>query len=250
MDLNIEGQQQNTEIKANDFTINKNVIKIGNIVFNLRNISYINSGNLTVEYPWKVILLLVLAAVVFFKFVPVVSVVTIIVAGWLVYHSYNKRQNPQHYLSLHTNSGHTYSVSIKDKEFREKVVSVIENNINGLGASYMVNIDNKKITNESHGGVFNYMENNTGTVSISAGNVGTQIDYEKVLHDILEAKKDYRENSEKYQALTDFEKVVKTKDNTKIAKFLKNSKVITLNFIKAVLSEVVVNQISTNFFNI
>lgn len=51
------------------------------------------------------------------------------------------------------------------------------------------------------------------------------------------------------QTETDFEKVIKTKDNTKIAKFLKNSTVITLTFIKAVLSEVVVNQISTNFFN-
>ncbi|WP_349551453.1 hypothetical protein [Leuconostoc pseudomesenteroides] len=250
MAIQLENQSSSTEIKSKNFSIRKNVINIGSYVLNLRNISSVNSGKVVPDYPWKTIIALVVLALVLMAFNPLISILPIAYAIYIGFSVYNQQQNPKQYLYFIMNNGQMYNITVDNQAFREKIIEAVENNMNGLGGIYQVNIENNQIETQNNGKIFNQVGSNNGQLVqgyMNSENFNQhKIDYDELVKNIVTAKQNYKEESEQYQALSELETVVMTKDNGKISDFISKSKVLTVDFLKAVVPQIIANLITNN----
>lgn len=124
---------ENEEIVTDQMIISKNILKFSNTTIQLSSISQLNIGKIEMKVNTPMIAIFIFCAsllAVFFRLY--LAIIPVLLSGLYIYKVYKNVPEDKIYLNLNLNSSRTYNIYFSDKEFAERVRTVIEQGFNGL----------------------------------------------------------------------------------------------------------------------
>lgn len=145
-------------IETDYFSIKGNLFLCGNTLIPLNNISMISSKNLNVPvFPsWSAGLILI--GLIFFGFSKLISVLAILAGAFWIFYWYNRvsQIKKQRKLNIKLNSGDSFSLIFYDKEFLNKVISVLTEILISPKSEKNITFNIKENTFNDHSGIINH----------------------------------------------------------------------------------------------